>query len=79
VYTLAEVGVFADEDVPVHVTPDVEATVAFGLDVAAEADALARHHVPATDAELDGALPTDEHVTVGDEVVFLDSGPVGNL
>jgi hypothetical protein len=76
---LAEVRVLADEDVAGDLTPDVESAVAVGLDVAAEADALARHHVPTADPELHGTLPADEHVTVGDEVVFLDGGPVGNL
>jgi hypothetical protein len=74
----AEVGVVADEDVAVDVTPHVESAVAVGLDIAAEADPLARDDGPTADAQLDDALAADEYVTVGDQVVFLDVGSVGH-
>ena len=71
-----EVGVVTDEHIAVDLTPHVESAVAVGFDVTAEANALAGHHAAAADAEFDGALSTDEDVTVGDEVVFLYVSPV---
>ncbi len=72
----AEVGVLPDEDVAVDLTPHVQPAIARSLDVAAEADALACDDVPPADPELHVALPADEDVAVGYEVVFLDVGPV---
>jgi hypothetical protein len=76
---LTEIRVVADQYVPTHVTPHVEAAVAFGLDVTTEPDPFAGDNVPAADAELHGTLAADDHVPVGDEVVLLDGRTVRNL
>ena len=59
-------------------TQHIESTVAVDFELSAELDALAGRDCPAPNPELDPAIGPDQHVAVGDDVVFLDGRAVGN-
>jgi hypothetical protein len=74
----AQIGVAADEDVALDVTPHIEAAIAVSLDISLDGHPLAGDDGPALDAQLDGALSANEHVAIGSEIVLFDVGPVGD-
>jgi hypothetical protein len=62
----------------VDLTQHIESTVAVDFELSTELDALAGRDCSAPDSELDLAVAPDQHVAVGDDVVFLDGRAVGN-